>query len=266
MQFVSLASGSKGNCYYFASEEGTFLVDCGISMKRVEAVVNQLAFGGMQALKGIFITHEHRDHIAGLGPILRRYHLPCYGTEATLDALDDCGIGKVDHQLFRPLSEGPVEMADFSVSWSRISHDAADPVSYQIRWRDRKIGMLTDAGVLSDDNMEALYDSDLLLLEANHDVDMLRNGPYPQYLKQRIYGKLGHLSNDYCANAVSSLITGHTGHVVLAHLSEKNNLPRRAYQAVQERLVDTLPTPEQVKLWVASQKTPLSITLSEGKR
>lgn len=266
MQFVSLASGSKGNCYYFASEEGTFLVDCGISMKRIEAVVNQLAYGGMQALKGIFITHEHRDHIAGLGPVLRRYHLPCYGTAATLDALDGCGIGRVDPGLLHPLEEGPMELADFSVSWSRISHDAADPVSYQIRWQDQRIGMLTDAGVLSDDNMAALYDSDLLVLEANHDVEMLRNGPYPQYLKQRIYGKWGHLSNDTCADAMPELLTGHTKHVVLAHLSEKNNLPRRAYQTVQDRLTKALPSPEQVKLWVASQQTPLSITLPEGNR
>ena len=264
MQFMSLASGSKGNCYYLASEEGAFLVDCGISMKRIEAAVNAAAFGGMKALKGIFITHEHRDHIAGLGPILRRYHLPCYGTEATLEALDGCGIGKVDAGLFHPLKEAAMPLADFSISWSRISHDAADPVSYQIRWQNRKIGMLTDAGVLSAANMEALYDSDLLLLEANHDVDMLRQGPYPQYLKQRIYGKRGHLSNDTCADAVTELVTGHTSHVVLAHLSEKNNLPKRAYQTVLERLNDTL-SAEQVKLWVASQNSPLSISFSEGK-
>lgn len=96
MQFVSLASGSKGNCYYLASDEGAFLIDCGISLKRLVAGVEAQTPGGMENLGGIFITHEHRDHVAGLGPLLRRYHIPCYGTAATLEALGEGVIGKVD--------------------------------------------------------------------------------------------------------------------------------------------------------------------------
>lgn len=261
MQFVSLASGSKGNCYYLASDEGAFLIDCGISLKRLVAGVSEQAMGGMEALRGIFITHEHRDHISGLGPLLRRYHLPCYGTEATLAALEEKVIGKVDPALFRPLAGDAVTVADFDVRWTRVSHDAADPVSYQIAWQEKRIGMLTDAGKLSDDNLAALADSDLLLLEANHDRDMLRTGPYPQMLKRRIASDFGHLSNDSCAEALTELIGGRTKHVVLAHLSEKNNLPQRAFHTVYDQLHQTPPRAERFHLWVAGQKQPLALSL-----
>lgn len=261
MQFVSLASGSKGNCYYLASDEGAFLVDCGISLKRIEQGVERLGQGGMDAIRGVLLTHEHRDHISGLGPLLRRHHIPVYGTRDTLDALEEKVIGKVDRHLFYPLNDEVLELADFQVRYSRVSHDAADPVSYQIRWQDKKIGMLTDSGVLSDDNMNALYDSDVLLIEANHDLDMLRDGPYPYYLKQRIAGNRGHLSNETCAEALSVLLSGRTRHVILAHLSEKNNLPQRAYHTVCDCLQAKLPKTYQVDVHVASQQTPFAITL-----
>lgn len=261
MRFVSLASGSKGNCYYLASPAGAFLIDCGISLKRLTAGVVSQEAGGMEALEGIFITHEHRDHIAGLGPLLRRYHLPCYGTAATLAALDERVVGKIDRSLLRPLEGDAVALADFAVSWTRTSHDAADPVSYQIRWQDKRIGMLTDAGCLSDDNLSALADSDLLLLEANHDREMLRTGPYPFALKRRIASDHGHLSNDSCAQALSDLIGGRTQHVVLAHLSEKNNLPSRAFHTVYDQLHATPPKGAHFRLWVAQQKEPLALTL-----
>jgi len=239
VQFVSLASGSKGNCYYLASDEGAFLIDCGISLKRLVAGVEAQTPGGMENLGGIFITHEHRDHVAGLGPLLRRYHIPCYGTAATLEALGEGVIGKVDPSLMRPLEGEAMELADFAIGWTRVSHDAADPVSYQILWREKKIGMLTDAGRLSDDNLEALADSDLLLIEANHD----------------------HLSNETCAQALSGLIGGHTKHVVLAHLSEKNNLPQRAFHTVYDQLHQTPPKAAHFRLWVAQQKLPLALSL-----
>lgn len=261
MQFVSLASGSKGNCYYLASEEGAILIDCGISLKRLVAGVEAQNQGGMDAVRGIFITHEHRDHIAGLGPLLRRYHVPCYGTAATLDALTESVIGKVDPELLQPLSGNGMALADFAIGWTRISHDAADPVSYQIQWRDKRIGMLTDAGCLSEENLEALAGSDLLLLEANHDPDMLQNGPYPASLKRRIAGDYGHLSNETCATALSDLISDATKHVVLAHLSEKNNLPQRAYHTVYDQLQQTPPRTAHFRLWVAQQKLPLALSL-----
>lgn len=261
MQFVSLASGSKGNCYVLASDEGAFLIDCGISLKRLVAGVNEQEIGGMEALRGIFITHEHRDHVAGLGPLLRRYHLPVYGTAGTLEALEERVIGKVDRSLFHPLEGDGMALADFDIGWTRVSHDAADPVSYQIHWREKKIGMLTDAGCLSEDNLEALNDSDVLLLEANHDREMLRTGPYPAMLKRRIASDHGHLSNDTCAQALSDLIGGRTQHVVLAHLSEKNNLPQRAFHTVYDQLHATPPRAANFRLWVAQQKLPLALSL-----
>ena len=260
MRFVSLASGSKGNCYYLASEAGALLIDCGISLKRLEAGIRQQQ-GSMAALSGIFITHEHRDHISGLGPLLRRYHLPCYGTPATLDALEERVVGKIDRSLLHPLLEEAIEIADLTVRWTRTSHDAADPVSYQIHAKDKKIGMLTDCGRLSDDNLAALEDSDLLLLEANHDRQMLADGPYPLSLKRRIASDHGHLSNDSCALALPELIGSRTQHVVLAHLSEKNNLPDRAFHTVYDQLKATPPLGTRFRLWVAQQKETLALTL-----
>lgn len=261
MQFVSLASGSKGNCYYLESNEGAFLVDCGISLKRIEQGVTTFGKSGMDAIRGVLLTHEHRDHIAGLGPLLRRHHIPVYGTRDTLDALDEKQIGKVDRHLFYSLDEDPLTLADFHISYSRVSHDAADPVSYQIRWQDKKIGMLTDSGVLSDENMNALYDSDILLIEANHDIDMLRKGPYPYFLKQRIAGRFGHLSNANCADALPEMISSRTKHVVLAHLSEKNNQPTRAYDTVCHALSAHLPKSHKIEVHVAQQQTPLALSL-----
>lgn len=193
--------------------------------------------------------------------MLRRYHIPCYGTAATLEALGEGVIGKVDPSLMRPLEGEAMELADFAIGWTRVSHDAADPVSYQILWREKKIGMLTDAGRLSDDNLEALADSDLLLIEANHDREMLRLGPYPVSLKRRIASDHGHLSNETCAQALSGLIGGHTKHVVLAHLSEKNNLPQRAFHTVYDQLHQTPPKAAHFRLWVAQQKLPLALSL-----
>lgn len=182
-------------------------------------------------------------------------------TAGTLEALEERVIGKVDRSLFHPLEGDGMALADFDIGWTRVSHDAADPVSYQIHWREKKIGMLTDAGCLSEDNLEALNDSDVLLLEANHDREMLRTGPYPAMLKRRIASDHGHLSNDTCAQALSDLIGGRTQHVVLAHLSEKNNLPQRAFHTVYDQLHATPPRAAHFRLWVAQQKLPLALSL-----
>lgn len=260
MQFMSLASGSKGNCYYIASDAGAFLIDCGISLKRLEKALATCS-QGVDDLQGIFITHEHHDHIAGLGPLLRRYGLPCYGTEKTLQALDEKVIGKVSPQLFRPLTDARMSMADFDISWSRISHDAADPVSYQVHWQEQKIGMCTDVGALTDDNLEALADSDILLLEANHDAEMLAQGPYPTMLKRRIAGNHGHLSNDDCAKALEQIIASNTKHVILAHLSDKNNRPQRAFDTIRTHLQKNRRKGGSLRLWVAQQHEPLMLTI-----
>lgn len=260
MQFISLASGSKGNCSYIASDAGAFLIDCGISLKRIEQALAGNEYGASK-LQGVFLTHEHRDHIAGLGPLLRRYGVPCYGTEGTLAALDEKTIGKVSPSLFRPLDSAGVTLADFDISWSPISHDASEPVSYQIHWQNKKIGMCTDVGTLSDDNLESLVESDILLLEANHDKEMLVQGPYPEMLKRRIAGSHGHLSNEDCARALEQIIGPKTKHVVLAHLSDKNNRPQRAFDTIRNHLQKNRTKGGSLRLWVAQQHEPLMLSI-----
>ena len=258
LKFVSIASGSKGNSYCLLDDDGAgILIDCGVSLKRTEAAI--LAAGGrMDSIKGIFITHEHRDHVSSLGAMLRRHHLPVFARPATLDALDATMLGRVDTGLFQSLWEGPIDLGDFTIHHTSVSHDAADPVSYQIQCRGIKVGMLTDSGVLSEENFTALSHSHLLLLEANHDEDMVQNGPYPAFLKRRILGPYGHLSNLSAASSIARLVDGDTQHILLAHLSQQNNLPPLAHRAVQAALDEN---GQSTTLSVLGQAAPLSFSL-----
>lgn len=262
MQFLCVASGSKGNCCCLDDGRDAFLIDCGISAKRVEGA---LAFfgGSPERLRGIFVTHEHRDHISGIGVLLRRYHLPLWGSRATLEALDERAIGKVDRSLFHALPQEGADIGDFHITATGVSHDAADPVSFTVRWHDRKLAMLTDSGFASDSNLQALADSDLVFVEANHDPDLLRDGPYPAALKRRIRGDRGHLSNADCGRAISEILSARTRHVVLAHLSETNNSPQLAYDTVQTTLDASGGLPETAHLWVAGQRQPLALRIEE---
>lgn len=255
MQFVSIASGSKGNCYYAFDHEGGVLIDCGVSVKRIEQAVTA-AGGDISRIKAVLLTHEHRDHTSSLGPLLRRYHIPCLSRAATLDALE--GLGKIDEGLLAPIWEESVDLGPFHIALSPVSHDAADPVSYQITKDGLKIGMLTDSGVLSAENVAALAASHLLIIEANHDPEMLQRGPYPAFLKRRILGPYGHLSNETTANSMQDVVNADTQHVLLAHLSEKNNLPTVAHKVVSQALERLAPSPE---LAVLSQTRPMHFSL-----
>lgn len=262
MQFLCVASGSKGNCYYVDDGRDAVLIDCGISAKRLETAL--AGFGGTpERLRGIFVTHEHRDHISGVGVLLRRYHLPLWGSAATLRAMDERIIGRVDEDLFHALPYEGADVGDFHIHATGVSHDAADPVSYEVHWHGRKLSMLTDSGFASDANLSALSDSDLIVVEANHDPDLLRDGPYPAALKRRIHGDRGHLSNADCGRALNEIMSGRTRHVILAHLSETNNNPQLAYHTVRTCLDKAGGLPDSTHLWVASQREPLALRIDE---
>ncbi len=234
MRLCSIASGSSGNCIYVGSDATHLLVDVGISGKRTECGLNSLGLSGRE-LDGILITHEHADHISGLGVLARKYEIPIYATAGTIEAIKESGsLGKFDGELFHEVkADEKVVIKDLTVNPMRISHDAAEPVAYRIGYGNKKVGICTDLGIYNDYTVECLRGMDALLIEANHDVNMLQVGPYPYYLKQRILGERGHLSNENSGRLLSRIIHDKLQAIVLGHLSKENNLPELAYEAVR---------------------------------
>ena len=234
MRLCSIASGSSGNCVYVGSEATHLLVDTGISGKRIEQGLRELDLAPKD-LDGILITHEHADHISGLGVIARKYEIPIYATERTIEAIFQSGsLGKVEEALFHTVKEDEkFIIKDLTVNPMHISHDAVQPVAYRISYGNKKIGICTDLGVYNDYTVECLKGMDALLLEANHDVNMLQVGPYPYYLKQRILGDRGHLSNENSGRLLCRVLHDGLRTVVLGHLSKENNLPELAYESVR---------------------------------
>ncbi|MBP3477103.1 MAG: MBL fold metallo-hydrolase [Lachnospiraceae bacterium] len=234
MRLCSIASGSSGNCVYVGSDTTHLLIDVGISGKRTEAGLKELGLK-MNEIDGIFITHEHADHISGLGVLARKYGIPIYATKGTIEAIrQSSSVGEIEESLFQTIKpDEKCIVKDLSLYPMHTSHDAADPVAYRINHGTQKIGIVTDLGCYTDYTVECLKDLDVLYLEANHDVHMLQVGPYPYYLKQRILGERGHLSNETAGKLLSRLLHDKMQTIVLGHLSKENNLPELAYESVR---------------------------------
>lgn len=234
MRLCSIASGSSGNCIYVGTDTTHVLVDAGISGKRTEAGLEGLGVRA-QELDGIFITHEHMDHISGLGVLGRKYGIPIYATQKTIAAIRQARcIGGLDEGLFHEIMpEENFRLKDLKVNPIHTSHDAADPVAYRFSCGRRKVGIITDLGTYTDYTVESLKGMDALLLEANHDVNMLQVGPYPYPLKQRILGERGHLSNENAGRLLCRLLHDGMQAVMLGHLSKENNMPELAFETVR---------------------------------
>lgn len=234
MRLCSIASGSSGNCIYVGSDATHLLIDVGISGKRIEQGLNDLDISGKD-VDGILITHEHADHISGLGVMARKYGIPIYATAPTIEAiLQTSSLGKLDEDLFVEIKADQKTMIkDLCINPMRISHDAASPVAYRVNFGDRKLAVCTDLGAYNDYTVECLKGMNAILLEANHDVNMLQVGPYPYYLKQRILGDRGHLSNENCGRLLNRILHDNLKTVFLGHLSKENNLPLLAYETVR---------------------------------
>lgn len=237
MKFCSFASGSSGNCFYIASQDTKLLIDVGISGKRVTNSLKEVDARG-EELDGILVTHDHIDHIKGVGIVSRKYKIPIYANSSTWKAMAG-SIGEVHPDHIRYFeSDRPFEIKDLRIEPFRTSHDAVDPVGFSISGNNKKISVATDLGVIDDTLLESLYGSDLVVLEANHDVQMLTVGPYPYFLKRRILSNQGHLSNESAGRALVKLVQKGLTRVLLAHLSKENNFPELAYQTVHNILAE----------------------------
>src|SRR5690554_5369682 len=231
MKFCSIASGSSGNCLFLQSQHTKLLIDVGISGKRVTNALDQLDVKG-EELDGILVTHDHSDHIKGVGIVSRKYNLPIYANSATWEVMVE-GIGKINPGNIRYFqSNSPFEIKDLQIKPFHTSHDAMESVGFSVLGNNKKMSIATDLGVIDDALLENLYGSDLVVLEANHDVQMLTIGPYPYFLKRRILSNEGHLSNESAGNALVKLVQKGLKRVLLAHLSRENNFPELAYQTV----------------------------------
>ncbi|MDA3846919.1 MAG: MBL fold metallo-hydrolase [Vallitaleaceae bacterium] len=234
MKLCSISSGSSGNCIYVGTDNTHLLIDVGISGKRIEMGLNSI---GQTAKKidGILITHEHSDHIKGLGVMARRYHIPIYSTSDTIHALKkSSSLGEIDSTLYRVIEPNQdFLIGDIVIHPFETSHDAIHPVCYTFAFEGKKISIATDLGNYDDYIKEKLSDSNILFIEANHDVKMLDVGAYPYYLKRRIKSDLGHLSNDSTSKLICELYHEALTHIILGHLSTENNMPDVAYETIK---------------------------------
>ena len=237
MELCSIASGSSGNCIFAGSMNTGVLFVAGISGKKIEAGLNGIGRTGKE-MEAVFITHEHSDHIKGLGVIARRYGIPLYATEATWQAVKSTpGIGDIPEDLFHPVyPDRPVSVGELEITPFSISHDAADPVAYRIGCGGQSAAIATDMGMYTPDVIARLQHLDVLFLEANHDVHMLEAGRYPYYLKWRILGSRGHLSNEDSGRLLSELLHDGIQEIVLSHLSKENNYPALAFETVSAQI------------------------------
>ena len=225
-KIVPLFSSSKGNSYYIQGNGSAILIDAGRNLKQLELAMRENGLE-MRSVRAVFVTHEHTDHISALNVMLKRWDIPLYASRGTLEYMTR--YDKIPASARVNVIENIVETDDFRVQRVETSHDAAEPCGYFITTPDgRRVSVVTDTGFLTEDARLAISRSHLAVVESNHDIDMLREGPYPYVLKKRILSDSGHLSNTACAEALPDFVGAGLTRIILGHLSEENNTPHLA--------------------------------------
>lgn len=257
MKFCSLYSGSSGNSIFVASDNGRILIDAGLPGKKIDEALKSIDEDAGK-IDGIFITHEHSDHIKGVGVLSRKYDIPIFANEATWISMKD-SLGKIKEHNVKILNKrSSIVLKDLNIKCFNIPHDAAGPMGYCVETEKNKISVVTDFGTFTDEIKSNIKDSDLILMECNHDVEMLKFGPYPYPLKRRILSEIGHLSNEDCGKAIIDILNeGKAKDFVLGHLSGTNNHPDLAYETVVSVLRENnILVNEDVKVSMAKRGEP----------
>ena len=243
-----IASGSKGNSTLIKAGDTAFLVDAGVSCRKITSGLKEMGLDPLD-LSGILITHEHRDHVGGLPVLTRKYKLPVFANEETWNAMDlRSEIARSCHRLL-PLN---FAVGKITISSFAVSHDAAKPVGYTFVCDGEKCSYVTDSGFVNESIRQGVDGSDVLILEANHDEDLLKNGSYPRVLKERILGARGHLSNS-AAGWFLATLAKMPQEVFLAHLSDENNRPELAKETIN-RILQDAGCYKKPQIFVASQE------------
>jgi len=236
MRFASIGSGSSGNGLIVQHADTSILIDCGFSLKEAESRMSRLHFEPQQ-LDAILVTHEHQDHAAGIARLALKYQIPIVMTYGTMRALHQQLATLLEQDLVNLISShDDFEIADLLVHPFPVPHDAREPVQYTVSNGANKIGVLTDTGCSTPHIEESLKDCDALILECNHDLEMLKNGPYPATLKNRVSSRIGHLDNGTSAAILSKVKHTRLTSVVAAHISAQNNTPELAQSALSHIL------------------------------
>lgn len=259
LRFSVLASGSTGNAFYIGTEKENILVDAGLSGKQIDRLLTEATIDP-SSLSKILVTHEHSDHIKGLGIVARKYQLPIYANEKTWKAMEG-SLGKIslDQKFMFNMEETKV-FGDIDVTSFGVSHDAAEPMFYTFHHNGRKVALVTDLGYVSERIKKTVENADALIFEANHDVSMLQMGRYPWNVKRRILGDTGHVSNDDCALALTDIIGDNTKRIYLAHLSKDNNMKELARMSVENHLTEQgFSIGNQIEIHDTDPSTPTSL-------
>jgi phosphoribosyl 1,2-cyclic phosphodiesterase len=262
LKFISFGSGSSGNCYYLGTATDGLIIDIGIGIRTLKKYCREYGIQ-LNSVKRILITHDHADHIKSVGALSHDLNLPVYATCKVHGGIDNnyCVARKVTAEHKKELVVGEqVQLGDFLVRPFAVPHDATENVGYEIKVEGIVFVVLTDVGSITDDIREAINHANYLVIEANHDVEMLKNGPYHVYLQQRILSDSGHLSNVSCGEVLVENMSEDLKHIWLCHLSEENNHPELARKTVEQILRSHGVIPgKDVKLEVLKRKTPTGV-------
>ncbi|MRX73411.1 MBL fold metallo-hydrolase [Bacillus lacus] len=256
LQFSVLASGSTGNAIFVEADGQSFLIDAGLSGKQLDGLIQQIG-RKLENLTGILVSHEHSDHIKGLGVVARKYKLPIYANANTWKAMEGL-IGEVDNgQKFEFATESVKTFGGLDIESFGVSHDAAEPMFYVFHHGEKKLAVITDTGYVSDRMKGIIGNADSYVFESNHDVSMLRMGHYPWSIKRRILSDVGHVSNEDAALAMTDVIGDSTKRIYLAHLSLDNNMKDLARMSVEQTLASKgFYVGEQFELYDTDPKKP----------
>jgi len=235
IRFCTLYSSSSGNSVFVSDGDTNLLIDAGVSASKIITSLSEIGVSP-QDIDGILVTHEHSDHISGIGVLSRKYNIPVYANEKTMDAIQRTGVIMASGCMRTVVTGEPFTIRSAEVRAFKTPHDSVSSVGYTVTMDDTKLGVATDTGCITKPMLSALAGCRAVVIEANHDVNMLQNGPYPYPLKKRILSDSGHLSNENCAWLATQLALWGTKYIVLGHLSDKNNTPQKAYEATSKML------------------------------
>lgn len=254
--FCSLYSGSSGNSLFVETENTKLLIDAGVSSKKIETALTNLEVDP-SSINGILITHEHSDHVQGLGTFAKKYNLPVFVNKKTLDAMPNQKEKIPEKNIKNFTIEEKFEIGDMQIKPFSIPHDAANPCGFNIFKGNKKISIATDIGHMTNGILKNLEDSIFVLLESNYDSEVLKFSRYPYHLKSRIAGPNGHLSNELAGKTIAHLLKSGLQEAMLGHLSKESNFPELAYKTVIDEIISSGNYNENsLKLSVASRDIP----------
>ncbi len=238
LKFISFGSGSSGNCYYLCTPTDGLIIDIGVGIRTLKKHCKEYGIQ-LNSVHHLLITHDHADHIKSVGSFSHDYKVPVYATQEVHNGIDRnyCVARKISPEMKKMIKPfEAIQLGDFHILPFPVPHDASENVGYEIKAEGITFVIITDIGCITDTIREKIFQADYLVIEANHDVEMLKNGPYPPYLKTRICSGSGHLCNADCGTALAENMSENLKHVWLCHLSEENNHPELARKTVESIL------------------------------